>query len=114
MSAFARLCALCHLDLDLSCGYQIAAGHTETSAGYLLDRRAAVLIRSGRCDTLIALTAFTGIALAMQMVHRDRQCLMCFLRNGTVGHRTGLETFYDLGCRFYFFDRNCLLRIYKI
>ena len=37
MSALAGFCSLCHLDLDLLCTHQIAAGDAKTSAGYLLD-----------------------------------------------------------------------------
>ena len=37
MSALAGFCSLCHLDLDLLCTHQIAAGDAKTSAGYLLN-----------------------------------------------------------------------------
>ncbi len=44
MSAFTRFCTLCHLDLDFSCRYQITAGNTETSTGYLFDRGTSVIL----------------------------------------------------------------------
>ena len=79
MSALTRLCPLCHLDLDFSCGNQITAGNAETSAGYLFDRRAAVIVCSCRIQTLITFTTLTGIGFSMEMVHGNSQCLMCFL-----------------------------------
>ena len=96
MSAFTRLCTLCHLDLDLSCRYQVTAGNTETSAGYLFDRRAAVIVCSRGIQTLITFATLTGIGFSMEMVHGDGQCLMCFLGNGTVGHGTCLKSFYNV------------------
>ena len=47
----------------------------------------------------------------MEMVHGDRKCLMCFLGNRSVGHRTCLETFYDLVYTLYFVDRDRFFRI---
>ena len=96
MSALTRLCTLCHLDLDLSCGNQITAGNAETSAGYLFDRRAAVIVCSRGIQTLITFATLTGIGFSMEMVHGDGQCLMCFLGNGTVGHGTCLKSFYNV------------------
>ena len=61
MSAFTRLCALCHLDLDLFRTYEVTAGNTETSGCYLFDRRAAVQLAVLACDTIRILTTFTGI-----------------------------------------------------
>ena len=50
----------------------------------------------------------------MQTVHGDRQCFMCFLRNGTVGHRSGLKSFYNGFDTLYFLDRHTFFRIIKI
>ena len=49
----------------------------------------------------------------MEMVHRDRKCFMCFLRDRAVGHRTCLETFYNLIDALYFLDWNSFFRIIK-
>ena len=46
MSTFTRFCALCHFDLDFSCRYQITAGNTETTTGYLFDCRTSVIFCS--------------------------------------------------------------------
>ena len=61
MSTFTRLCTLCHLDLDLFCRNQVTAGNTETSACYLFDRRAAVIVCSCGIQTLITFTTLTCI-----------------------------------------------------
>ena len=79
MSAFPRFCTLCHLDLDLFCAYQIAAGNTETSGCHLFDGRTSVIVTSCGIQSVITLSTFTGVGFAMQMIHRDRQCLMGFL-----------------------------------
>ena len=96
MSTFTRFCTLCHLDLNFSCRYQITAGNAETSAGYLFDSGATVIVCSCGIQTLITLSTLTGIGFSMEMVHGDGQCLMCFLGNGTVGHGTCLKSFYNV------------------
>ena len=50
----------------------------------------------------------------MQTVHGNCQCLMGFLRNRTVGHRTCFESFYDRIYALDFFERNALLRIIEV
>ena len=61
MSAFARFCSLRHLDLDLPCRHQIAAGHSEPSAGYLFNRGTAVVFCSGRVDSFITFPALSCV-----------------------------------------------------
>ena len=114
MSALAGFCSLCHLDLDLLCTYQVTAGDAETSAGYLLDGRTTVESIRAYGQTVQILTAFTGIALAVQMVHGDGHGLMGFLGNGTVGHGTGLESGHDGFYRLYFLDGHALFRIIEV
>ena len=42
MSALSRLCALCHLDLDLLGTDQVSGGHAKASRSHLLNGRTAV------------------------------------------------------------------------
>ena len=114
MSALAGFCSLCHLDLDLLCTYQITAGDAETSAGYLLDRGTTVQSVRSYGQTVQVLTAFTGIALAVQMVHGDGHSLMGFFGNGTVGHGTGLESGHNGLYRLYFLNRHAFFRIIEV
>ena len=114
MSAFTGLCSLCHFDLDLIGAYQISAGYTETSAGYLFDSRASVLpIRPYR-KSLQILTTFTGIGTSVNGVHCNCQCLMCFLGNGTIAHGSCLKSGYNGIHTFYFLDRDSFFRIIEI
>ena len=114
MSALAGFCSLCHLDLNLLCTYQVTAGNTKTSTGYLLD--CGTTVQSVRSDgqTIQVLTAFTGIALTVQMIHGDGHGLMSLLGYGTVGHGTGLESGHNGLYRLYFLNRHTLFRIIEV
>ena len=79
VAALAGFRALRHLDLDLLRADEITAGYAKASAGHLLDRGAAIVIRSGGSQTVVALAALAAVGLAVQMVHGDRQGLMRFL-----------------------------------
>ena len=79
MSALTGFCALGKLDLDLLGTDLVSAGHTETSAGHLLDGRASVMLGTGALQSFIALTAFTAVGLAVEMIHGNGQCLVGFL-----------------------------------
>ena len=114
VSALTRFCALCHLDLDFSCRYKITACYPKSATGNLFDCGTAVILASGRSNTFCTLSTFTCIGFTMQMVHCDCKCLMCFLRNRSIGHCTCLESFYDFIHTLDFFDRDCLFRIIKL
>src|SRR5262249_55668054 len=90
LAAFAGLGALGHLDLQLAGHDQVFAGDAETAGRDLLDR--AVLGIAAVVGPLIALGVFaalTGIALAADAIHGDRQRLVSFLADGAVGHGAG-------------------------
>ena len=114
MSAFARFCSLCHLDLDLLRAVQILAGHAETSRCHLLDRRTAVKSVCPQRQSLFVFSAFARIGFAVQSVHGDRHRLMRFLGNRSIGHRARLESGHDRIDALHFLDRNCLFRIVEI
>ena len=109
LSAFARLRALRHLDLNLVGIDQVVARDAEAAGSDLLDRAAAGIAVRIRREALRIFAAFAGIALAADAVHRDRQRFMRFFADRTVGHRAGFEPFEDRFDRFDFFDRNRLL-----
>ena len=104
MTALARLCALCHLDLNFSRAVQVRVGDAEASGSHLLDRRIFLGSISGRI-----LTALTGVRLAAQPVHRDGHGLVRFLRNRSEGHGTGLEALHNAFHRLYLLQRNRIL-----
>ena len=79
MSALSGLRALSHFDLDLGGADQIPAGHTEPAAGHLFDGRAAVMFRSRRIQTVLALAALAGIGFPMEHIHGKGQRLMGLL-----------------------------------
>ena len=102
MSAFARLSALGHLDLDLFRAAQILAGDAEPARGHLLDL--AVLLRS---EARPEFSSLTGVGAGAYGVHGDRQRLVRLGGEGTVAHGTGLEVLDDLLCGLHFLNRNC-------
>ena len=74
MSAFAGLCALGHLDLDLFRAAQVRARDTEAPGSYLLDF--AVFVRS---EAVCLLSALSCVGTGANGVHRDRESLMRLL-----------------------------------
>ena len=114
MSTFTRFSSLCHLDLNLLCADQISAGNTETSTGYLLDRRTSVKSISAYFHSVKVFTTFTTVGFTMQGVHGDCQSLMRFFGNRTIGHRTCLETGHDTLYTLNFINRNTFFRIIKV
>ena len=114
MTTFTWFCALRHLDLYLLGTGQIFAGYTKSSGCHLFDCRASVVCSSGCRQTFITFTTLTGIGFAMEMVHGNGQCLMGFLRNGTIGHRTCLKSGDNVFHRFDFFNRDAFFRIIEV
>ena len=110
LSTFTRLRALCHLDLDLSCVNEVIGGNTETSGSDLLDRTHLRIAVSHSLVSFRILTTFTGVGLTAKAVHRDRQCFVSFLTDGTVGHSTCLKALNDILNRLDFVDGDRLLR----
>ena len=114
MTTFTWFCALCHFNLNLFCTGQILACHTKSSGCYLLDRRASVVCGSGCRQTFITFTTLTGVRFSMEMVHSNSQCLMCFLRNGAIGHRTCLKSGDNVFHRFDLFNRDAFFWIIEV
>src|SRR5206468_1355948 len=95
LPAFAGLGALRHLDLDLVGVDQILAGHAEAAGRDLLDRAAAPVAVGVAAVAPRVLTAFPGVRLAADAVHRDRQRGVRFLADRSVRHRPGREALDD-------------------
>ena len=135
LTAFARLGALCHLDLNLIGARKIFGTDTKTSRGNLFDFRAHGVAclqgnissdaisaqlggeRSTCCDTAFAsaqfvaitqliFTAFAGVGFATDTVHGDCQDGMRFGGNRAQRHRTCCETLDDFFGGLDFVKRN--------
>src|ERR1019366_421212 len=83
-----------HLDLQLVGVDEVVDRHAEATRCDLLDRRAAVV-----AEALRILTTLTGVRLAADPVHRDRQVLVRLARQRAEAHRAGHEALDDLGPR---------------
>ena len=126
LTAFARLGALRHLDLELIGIDQILDGHTKTTGGDLLDRRTQAvtfLELQIAFDTTLAddlgdhlacldaleacriFSAFAGIRLAANTVHGNRQRAVRLGRDRAERHGAGGETLDDLAGRLNFLER---------
>src|SRR6267154_4453493 len=127
LAAFAGLCALGHLDLDLLRAREVFGGHAEPAGGNLFDLRLQYIAfleldvlcnpvraqpraqRFARLDGREApavLAAFAGVRFAAHAGHRHGKRGVRFDRNRAVRHRAGRETLDDLGGGLDFFDRN--------
>ena len=108
LTAFARLGALRHFDLQLLGVDQIVARHAEAGRGHLFD--GAVLRISIRFQHVAGrvFAALAGIAASTDPVHRNRQGLVRLFADRAVGHRPGLEAFADRLDRLHFVNGNRL------
>ena len=111
MSSFPWFCSLCHFDLNLISTDQITACHSKTSACHLLDRRTTILLCPFCQKPFRRLSTFSTVGSSMNLVHRQCKRLMCFLRDGSVGHGSCLKTFHNLVYTFYFLNRNSFFRV---
>src|SRR3954447_19703876 len=87
LTAFAWLGALRHLDLDVVGVREVRRRDTEPSGRDLLDGASAARVE----QAVEILTALTGVALAAEGVHRDREGLVRFAGDRAIGHRAGGE-----------------------
>src|SRR5207253_988191 len=102
LAAFAGFCALRHLDLHHVGVDQIFGGDAEPPRGDLLDRRAHRIAVRQRLEAVALLTAFAGVGLAADPVHRDRQRGVRLARDRAETHRAGGEALDDLLGRLHF------------
>ncbi len=114
LAALAGLRALGHLDLQLVGVDQILTGDAEASRRDLLHRAAPPVAVVVADVTRLVLAALTGVALAADAVHRNRQCLVGFLADRAEGHRAGRETVQDRLDRFDLVERHRLCGVLQI
>src|SRR5688500_5038233 len=95
LTAFAGLRALGHLDLEFARVDEIFARHAEAAARDLLDGAIARVAVGILHITRGIFSAFAGVALAAEAIHRNGERFVCFLADRAVGHRAALEAFYD-------------------
>ena len=114
LAAFAGLCALRHLDLQLVGVDQVVGGYAKASAGNLLHRAAAQIAVRIALEALFVFAAFAGVRHAADPVHGDGQRFVRFLADGAVAHGARREALHDFLGRFNFFNRNRLLRVLQL
>ncbi len=95
LTAFARLGPLRHLDLEVAAVDQVLARHAESRGRDLLDRASPPVAVRILPVALRILAAFAAVRLAAEPVHRDRERLVRFLADRSVGHRPGGESLDD-------------------
>ena len=93
---------LSHLDLDVGRVDQVVAGDTEAAGGDLLDGAAPFRV----VETVNILTALTGVRPSAYVVHGDGHGFVGFGGDGTVTHRTGIESGDDRLDGFDFLQRH--------
>ena len=108
----AGLCPLHDFNLKLVGIDQVEAGYAETTAGHLLDGRAATVAVGIRDKAVGVFSAFARVGLAADTVHGNGKGLVGLLRNGTVGHGPGLEALGDFGGGLHFLDGNGLALVH--
>ena len=96
LATFAGLCPLSNLDLHHVRIDQILGRHTKAAGCHLLDGRAHGVAIGHRLVAVALFTAFTGVRLAANPVHGNRQCCMGLTRNRAVGHSARGKTLHDI------------------
>ncbi len=81
---------------------------SESGRRHLLDITVLGISIRKRNEPLRIFTAFAGVALAAESVHRDRQRFVRFLADRPKRHGAGVETLDDFLGRLHFFDGNRL------
>ncbi len=78
LAAFAGLCALRHLDLQLVGVDEVVGGDAEAAAGHLLDRAAAQIAVGVGLEAGFVFAAFAGVRHAAEAVHGDGEGFVRF------------------------------------
>ena len=88
LPSFTGLGTLGHLDLNVGGIDQVIAGHPEAPTRDLLDCASTLVVT----QPLRRLSALTGVGTPAESIHRNRHRLVRLRREGTVAHRTGVES----------------------
>ena len=114
LAALAGLGALRHLDLQFVGVDQVVCGHAETGRGHLLHGAAAqITVRVG-LEALFVFSAFAGVGLAADAVHRDGQRLVRLFADRSERHGAGGEALDDFLGGLDFFQRNRLIALLEL
>src|SRR5690606_12635485 len=100
---FTRLGSLRHFDLQLIGICQVVAGYAKPSGSNLLDGRALPVSIFFFLKSYFVFSTFTAVTLSADAVHGNSQGSVCFIRDGTKGHRPGSEALEDFFSRLNFF-----------
>ena len=95
LTAFSRLCALCHLDLNLLRVDEIFRGYAETSAGHLLGLAVQADAVHFGVEPGRVLTALACVRPAADLVHGQADRLVCLLAQCAKRHGTSHEMLHD-------------------
>src|ERR1039457_2465372 len=106
LSAFAGLCALCHLDLQLVGVDQVIGGDAEASACHLLDSAAAQIAVWIGLEAGLVFAALAGIRHAADAIHGNGQGLVRLFTDGAEAHGPGGKAIDDFLGRFHLIQRN--------
>src|SRR4051812_7685667 len=87
--------------------------HAESSRGDLLDGASARTSFSIRLEALCIFATFAGVRAPTNLVHGNRESLVCLLADGTVRHGARSETLNDLFRRFDFINRNWMFGYFQ-
>src|SRR5215212_7737366 len=87
LSAFAGFCTLSDLDLQLRRIYEILGRHSKAGRCNLLDGAVAI-----GAEARWIFAALSAVAAATELIHGDRESLVCFGAQRAKRHRTGAES----------------------
>ncbi len=79
LAALAGFGALRHLDLQFVGIHQVIGGHSKTRRGHLLHRAAAHVAVGVSFEAGFVFTAFSGVRLTANPIHRDGERLVRLL-----------------------------------
>ena len=106
LTAFARFGSLRHLDLQLIRVHQVVCRDAKPCRGNLLDRAAPKVAVFIPRKTRFVLATFASVRLSSNPIHRNGQCLVRFLADGTERHSSCGESLHNILRRFHFFQRH--------
>ena len=109
LSPLARLGTLRHLDLYFLGIGQVLRRHAEASRGNLLRLAAKRDALELLVEAFAVLAPFARVAARSQLVHGQRQRLVCLLADGTERHRARHEVAHDVLHRLHLLDGDGVL-----
>src|SRR3954453_5053140 len=106
LSAFARLGALRHFNLELIGIHQVMRRDAEASGSHLLDGASLGIAVRQRRKTYFVLATFACFRSSADAVHFDRQSLVRLGADRSERHGAGSKALHDFARRLHFLHRN--------